>query len=122
MNKVKIMIVDDAAFMRMVLKNILTENGHEIVGEVDNGLDAVALYEQIKPDLVTMDITMPDMNGVEATKAILAKDPDANIIMLSALSQEYMVRDAIAAGAKDYILKPFKKEKVIASIEKAIGK
>jgi len=117
----KILIVDDAAFMRMMIKDVLTKNGYEIVGEAENGQEAVEKYEELKPDLVTMDITMPEMDGVTALKEIKAKDADANIIMCSAMGQQAMVIDAIQAGARDFIVKPFQADRVIEAIQKALS-
>ena len=117
----KILIVDDAAFMRMMIKDILTKNGYEVVAEAANGVEAVELYKSHQPDLVTMDITMPDMDGIEAVKQIKAIDPNAKIIMCSAMGQQSMVMDAIRAGAKDFIVKPFQAERVLEAINKVIG-
>lgn len=116
----KIIIADDAAFMRMVLKNMLERYGHEVVAEADNGLAAVEKYKENKPDLVTMDITMPDMDGIEAVQKIMSMDPNAKVIMCSAMGQQGMVLDAVKAGAKDFIIKPFQEERVISSIEKVL--
>ncbi|MCT8976147.1 response regulator [Clostridium sp. CX1] len=117
----KILIVDDAAFMRMMIKDILEKNGYEVVGEANNGIKAVELYKKEKPDVVTMDITMPDMDGIEAVKAIKAFDPAAKIIMCSAMGQQTMVMDAIKAGARDFIVKPFQPDRVLEAIKKVIG-
>ncbi|MEK4485188.1 response regulator [Psychrobacillus sp. FSL H8-0484] len=117
----RILIVDDAAFMRMMIKDILTKNGFEVVGEAADGLQAVEKYAELKPDLVTMDITMPEMDGIAALKEIKSKHPDATIIMCSAMGQQAMVIDAIQAGAKDFIVKPFQADRVIEAISKAIG-
>lgn len=117
----RILIVDDAAFMRMMIKDILTKNGYEVVGEAENGAVGVKLYKELKPDLVTMDITMPEMDGITAVKAIKKIDPDANIIMCSAMGQQMMVMEAIQAGARDFIVKPFQQERVIQAVKKAIG-
>ena len=117
----KILIVDDAAFMRMMIKDILTKNGFEVVGEAENGAQAVEKYFELSPDLVTMDITMPEMDGITALKEIKAKDASATIIMCSAMGQQAMVIDAIQAGAKDFIVKPFQADRVIEAIEKALG-
>lgn len=114
----RILITDDAAFMRMQLKNIFESLGHEVVGEAENGLVAIKLYDQLKPDLVTMDITMPEMNGVEAVKAIKKNDPNATIVMCSAMGQQQMVLEAIQAGAKDFIVKPFDQERIKQAIAK----
>lgn len=117
----RILIVDDAAFMRMMIKDILEKNGFQVVGEANNGLKAVELYKKERPDVVTMDITMPDMDGIEAVKAIKAFDPAAKIIMCSAMGQQTMVMDAIKAGARDFIVKPFQPDRVLEAIKKVIG-
>lgn len=117
----RVLIVDDAAFMRMMIKDILEKNGFEIVGEASNGLKAVEIYKAEKPDVVTMDITMPDMDGIEAVKTIKAFDPQAKVIMCSAMGQQTMVMDAIRAGAKDFIVKPFQADRVLESIKKVVG-
>lgn len=115
------MIVDDSTFLRMTIKNMVVKHGYEVVDEAENGAVAVSKYKHFKPDLVTMDITMPDMTGIEAVKAIRAIDPEANIIMCSAMGQKAMVLDAIKAGAKDFIVKPFQEDKVIQSIKKILN-
>ena len=115
-----ILIVDDAAFMRMMIKDILTKNGFEVVGEAENGAVAVEKYKELQPDLVTMDITMPDMDGIAAVREIKSIDSAAKIIMCSAMGQQAMVIDAIQAGAKDFIVKPFQPERVIEAVSKAI--
>lgn len=117
----RILITDDALFMRVTLKNILTKNGYEVVGEAANGRESVALYEQTRPDLVTMDITMPEMDGISAVKEIKKIDPAAKVIMCTAMGQKNMVMDAVAAGAKDFIVKPFHPDKVIEAVQKLIG-
>jgi len=117
----KILIVDDAAFMRMMIKDILEKNGYQVVGEANNGIKAVELYKKERPDIVTMDITMPDMDGIEAVKAIKAFDPAAKIIMCSAMGQQTMVMDAIKAGARDFIVKPFQPDRVLEAIRKVVG-
>jgi len=117
MNK-RVLVVDDAAFMRMMIKNILVDGGFEIIGEAENGRDAIDLFRELRPDLVTMDITMPEMDGIDAVKAILDIDRDAKIIMCSAMGQQAMVIDAIQAGAKDFVVKPFKPDRVLAAISK----
>lgn len=116
-----ILIVDDAAFMRMMIKEILTKNGFDVVGEANDGAEAVEKYSELKPDLVTMDITMPEMDGIVALKEIKKADPNARIIMCSAMGQQAMVIDAIQAGAKDFIVKPFQADRVIEAISKALG-
>src|SRR2546428_13648667 len=103
----KVLIVDDAAFMRMMLKNILQKGGNEVVGEAENGAVAIEKYKSLSPDFVTMDITMPVMEGIEAVKQIKGSDPDANIIMCSAMGQQALIVQSIQAGAKDFIVKPF---------------
>lgn len=118
----RILVVDDAAFMRMMIKNILTKYGYEVVGEAENGTVAVRMYEELSPDLVTMDITMPEMDGIECVKAILAKDPQANIVMVSAMGQQAMVMEAIQAGARDFIVKPFQQERILQAIERALAR
>lgn len=117
----KVLIVDDAAFMRMMIKDILQKNGFEVVGEASNGIEAVNLYKKEKPDVVTMDITMPDMDGIEAVKEIKAFDSEAKIIMCSAMGQQSMVMDAIKSGAKDFIVKPFQSDRVLEAIRKVVG-
>lgn len=114
----KVLIVDDAAFMRMLLKDIVTKAGFEVVGEATNGAEAVEKYKELKPDIVTMDITMPEMNGIEAVKKIKEIDPNAKIIMCSAMGQQAMVIEAIQAGAKDFIVKPFQPARVIEALQK----
>lgn len=116
-----ILVVDDAAFMRMMIKEILTKNGYEIVGEANDGNEAIEKYKELKPDLVTMDITMPELDGIEALKIIKKDFPEAKIIMCSAMGQQSMVIDAIQAGAKDFIVKPFQADRVIEAISKAFG-
>ncbi|GAU77487.1 response regulator [Fusibacter sp. 3D3] len=116
----RIMIVDDSTVMRMNLKKILTDVGHTIVAEAQNGKEACAQYEKYRPDLVTMDISMPVMTGVEATKAIVSKFPDAVIVMISALNQKKMVYDALKNGAKHYIIKPIDQEKVISVLNEVL--
>lgn len=117
----KIMICDDAAFMRMMIKDILTKNGYEIVAEAENGAVAVEKYPDAKPDLVLMDITMPDMDGIQALKKIKELDASANIIMCSAMGQQAMVIEAIQSGAKDFIVKPFQAERVLEAVKKVVG-
>jgi len=114
----KVLIVDDAAFMRISIKNMLTKNGYEIIGEAENGAIGVELYKELQPDIVTMDITMPEMSGLDALKEIIKTDPQAKVVMVSAMGQEAMVREAIVSGAKGFIVKPFKEEGIIAAIKK----
>ena len=117
----KILITDDALFMRVTLKNILTANGYEVAGEASNGQEAVDKYETVHPDLVLMDITMPIMDGITATRTIKLAHPDAKVVMCTAMGQKNMVIEAIQAGAKDFIVKPFQPERVLESISKLIG-
>lgn len=117
----RILIVDDAAFMRMMIKDILSKNGYQIVGEAENGRVAVEKYQELRPDLTTMDITMPEVDGISAVKEIRKIDPKANIIMCSAMGQQAMVIDAIQAGAKDFIVKPFQPDRVLEAVRKALS-
>ena len=110
----RVLIVDDAAFMRSMIRDILGKNGFEIVGEAGNGNEALRLYGELKPDLVTMDIVMPVKSGIEATREILEKYPEAKVVMCSALGQETLVIEAMEVGAKDFIVKPFKEAQVLA--------
>jgi len=113
----RIMIVDDASFMRLILKNILVDNGYEIVAEAANGEEAVRLYDIYKPDIVTMDVTMPIMDGLAATEAILEQHPYAKIIVCSAMGQRNLIMQMISAGAKDFIVKPFQGDRILAAID-----
>ncbi|OEH85607.1 two-component system response regulator [Desulfuribacillus stibiiarsenatis] len=117
----KVLIVDDAAFMRMMIKDILSKNGFTIVGEAANGEEAVERYKEHTPDIVTMDITMPEKDGIAALKDIKKINPAAKVIMCSAMGQQAMVIDAIQAGAKDFIVKPFQADRVLEAINKALG-
>jgi len=117
----RILIVDDAAFMRMMLKDIITKNEYEVAGEAENGLKAVELYKELKPDLVMMDITMPEMDGIQAVREIKKIDPQAKIIMCSAMGQQAMVIESIQAGARDFIVKPFQAEGIVEAIKKVLG-
>lgn len=116
-----ILICDDAAFMRMMIKDILSKNGYNVVGEAENGARAVEKYTELKPDLVLMDITMPEMDGIAALKKIKATDPGATVIMCSAMGQQAMVIESIQAGAKDFIVKPFQPDRVIEAVKKVVG-
>ena len=116
-----ILIVDDAAFMRMVIRDILVKAGYEVAGEAADGKEAIRLYRTLKPELVLLDITMPEMDGIDALKKIMLEDKDAKVIMCSALGQSSMVIESIQAGAKDYIVKPFQADRVIDSVKKFIG-
>ena len=114
----RVLIVDDAAFMRMMIKDILEKNGFEVIGEANNGLKAVEFYKKEKPDIVTMDITMPEMDGLEALREIKKIDPGASVVMVSALGQEARMKEAIIYGAKGFIVKPFKEEMLISALSK----
>lgn len=116
-----ILICDDAAFMRMMIKDILTKNGYNVAGEAENGARAVEKYNELKPDLVLMDITMPEMDGIQALKKIKENDPSALIIMCSAMGQQAMVIESIQAGAKDFIVKPFQADRVLEAVQKVVG-
>lgn len=117
----KILVCDDSAFMRMMLKKVLIEQGHEIIGEAGDGLEAFAAYQKLQPDLVTMDITMPRMDGIEAVKKIHEFNPLARIIMVTALGQKAIITDALKAGASDFIVKPFDLEKVATIVKKVLS-
>ena len=116
----KVLVVDDAAFMRMMIKDILRKGGYEVIGEAEDGSKAVEKFRELHPDLVTMDITMPDMDGISAVKEIRKIDPNAMIIMCSAMGQQAMVIDAIQAGAKDFVVKPFQPERVLEAVRKVL--
>ncbi len=117
----KILLVDDAAFMRMMLKNTLSQAGYTDLVEAEDGVKAVEVYTAEKPDLVFMDITMPNKDGLETLKEIKAMDPGATVVMCSAMGQETMVMDSIKSGAKDFIVKPFKPERVLSTVKKILG-
>ncbi|MBM3270239.1 MAG: response regulator [Candidatus Sericytochromatia bacterium] len=117
----RVLIVDDATVMRTVLRTILTKNGYEIAGEAADGDDAIRVYGEVKPDVVTMDIIMPKMTGIQALQAILATDPTARIIMCTADNSREMVINSLKAGAKDYVIKPFSVERLLEAIKKAVG-
>lgn len=117
----KILLVDDAAFMRKMIKDVLSKSGYTELYEAVDGADAVEKFNEIGPDLVLMDITMPNMDGLEALKAIRAKDGNANVVMCSAMGQESMVMDAVRSGAKDFIVKPFKPERVLKTVTSILG-
>ncbi|MCI5955179.1 MAG: response regulator [Lachnospiraceae bacterium] len=116
-----ILVCDDAAFMRMMIKDILTKNGYNVAGEAENGLKAVEKYKEVTPDLVLMDITMPEMDGIQALKEIKKVDAGAKVIMCSAMGQQAMVIESIQAGAKDFIVKPFQADRVIEAVKKVVG-
>lgn len=116
-----ILICDDAAFMRMMIKDILSKNGYNVIGEAENGVKAVEKYKEVTPDLVLMDITMPEMDGIQALKEIRKVDAGAKIIMCSAMGQQAMVIESIQAGAKDFIVKPFQADRVLEAVKKVVG-
>ncbi len=118
---VNVLIVDDSPFMRAILKSIIIKDDFKLAGEAGTGSEAAALYQQVRPDLVTMDIVMPDMDGIEAVKQIRGFDPEAKIIMVSAMGQQAMVIDAIQAGARDFIIKPFQTPRVHEAIKRVLG-
>lgn len=115
--KAKILIAEDSAHMRMILKEILLRGGFDVVGEVENGKDAVEQYDQLRPDIITLDLSLPEMSGIDALKAIKAKHPKAKVVMISALGQEMQVIDAMRAGADDFFIKPLQSQRVIETLE-----
>jgi two-component system chemotaxis response regulator CheY len=117
----RVLVVDDAAFMRKVLSDALAGGGHEVVGEAANGLEAVAQFTTLHPDVTTLDITMPEKDGLEALREILAAEPGARVIMCSALGQESKVLESIKAGAKDFVVKPFQPARVLEAVNKALA-
>ena len=118
----RVLIADDASFMRQMIREIIEPEGHEVVGEATNGIEAVDLFKELSPDLVTMDIVMPKRSGIDAVKMILEDHPTACVVMCSALGQETLVMEALSAGARDFIVKPFKPDSVIATLAKVIEK
>lgn len=114
----RVLIVDDAAFMRMSIRNMLEKHGFEIVGEAENGLMAIEKYNELQPDVVTMDITMPEMDGLQALREIKKIDKGASVVMVSALGQEARMKEAIIYGAKGFIVKPFKEEMIVSALAK----
>ncbi len=117
----KVIIADDAAFMRMMLKKILEEGGYEVVAEAENGKAAIEKYRELKPDLVISDMVMPEKGGIDVIKEITEEFPDANILICSAIGQQALVIEAIQAGAKDYIVKPFEQANVLETVGKLMG-
>jgi two-component system chemotaxis response regulator CheY len=117
----RVLVVDDAAFMRKMVGDALAKGGHEVVGEAGNGVEAIAQFQSIKPDLVTLDITMPEKDGLAALAEIVAADPSARVVMCSALGQESKVLEAIKLGAKDFVVKPFQPARVIEAVDKALA-
>lgn len=114
----RVLVADDAAFMRLTIKNMLSKNGFEVVGEAENGLQAVQKCGELQPDIVTLDITMPEMTGIEALKEIMKSYPNTNVVMVSALGQEGMVKEAVMLGAKGFVVKPFKEDIIVAALSK----
>jgi two-component system chemotaxis response regulator CheY len=117
----RVLVVDDAAFMRKMVSDALSGGGHEIVGEAANGAEAVQRFQELRPDVMTLDITMPEKDGLAALKEIIAVDPGAKVVMCSALGQESKVLESIKLGAKDFVVKPFQTDRVLSAIEKALG-
>jgi two-component system, chemotaxis family, chemotaxis protein CheY len=117
----RVLVVDDAAFMRKMVTDALAKGGHEVVGEAGNGTEAVERFQELKPEVMTLDITMPEKDGLEALKEIVALDPGARVVMCSALGQESKVLEAIKAGAKDFVVKPFQADRVLEAVSKALG-
>ena len=117
----RVLVCDDAIFMRTMIRDILAQAGFEVVGEAETGAQAVERYRQLKPDLVTMDIVMPDMGGIDAVREIVKQDPDAKILMCSAMGQQALVFEAIQAGAKDFVVKPFQPSRVLEAVKRVLG-
>ncbi len=116
-----VLICDDAIFMRSMIADILKQAGFEVVGEAETGAEAVERYRELKPDLVTMDIVMPDMGGIDAVRQIVAEDPDAKVLMCSAMGQQALVIEAIQAGARDFVVKPFQPSRVLEAVQRVLG-
>lgn len=120
-NMKRVLIVDDAMFIRLALKKMLEDNQFEVVAEAQNGIEAVRMYKATKPDIVTMDLTMPEMTGIEALKAIMEFDPQAKVVMVTSMGQESKIREAIMSGAKSFIVKPFSEENILKTLNKILG-
>lgn len=116
-----VLVCDDAIFMRTMIADILTQAGYQVVGEAESGVEAVQRYQELKPDLVTMDIVMPEMGGIDAVREIVKLDPDARILMCSAMGQQALVVEAIQAGAKDFVVKPFQPARVLEAVQRLVG-
>lgn len=116
-----VLVCDDAIFMRTMISDILSQAGYEIVGEAESGVQAIERYKQLKPDLVTMDIVMPDLGGIEAVREIVKFDPAARILMCSAMGQQALVVEAIQAGARDFVVKPFQPSRVLEAVQRVLG-
>lgn len=117
----RVLVCDDAIFMRTMITDILSGAGYEVVGEAETGLQAIERYRELNPDLVTMDIVMPDMGGIEAVREIVKQDPHAKILMVSAMGQQALVVEAIQAGAKDFVVKPFQPSRVLEAVQRVLG-
>ena len=117
----RVLVCDDAIFMRTMISDILSGAGYEVVGEAESGVQAIERYRELRPDLVTMDIVMPDMGGIEAVREIIRTDPDAKILMCSAMGQQALVVEAIQAGAKDFVVKPFQPSRVLEAVQRVLG-
>jgi two-component system chemotaxis response regulator CheY len=117
----RVLVVDDAAFMRKMVSDALTQGGHEVVGEAGNGVEAIARFQELKPEVTTLDITMPEKDGISALREIIELDPAARVVMCSALGQESKVLESIKLGAKDFVVKPFQADRVLEAIGKALG-
>ena len=117
----RVLIVDDAAFMRKMLGDVLAKGGHEVIGEGANGAEAITQYQSLRPDIMTLDITMPEKDGLTALREIIAVDPAAKVVMCSALGQESKVLESIKLGAKDFVVKPFQADRVLGAVEKALS-
>jgi two-component system, chemotaxis family, chemotaxis protein CheY len=117
----RVLVVDDAAFMRKMVTDALTKGGHEVIGEAGNGAEAVARFQELRPEVMTLDITMPEKDGLEALREIISLDPTARVVMCSALGQESKVLESVKLGAKDFVVKPFQPDRVIAAVEKALA-
>lgn len=116
-----VLVCDDAIFMRAMIGDILRQAGFEVVGEAETGVQAVEKYRELKPDLVTMDIVMPDMGGIDAVRAIIAEFPNAQILMCSAMGQQALVVEAVQAGARDFVVKPFQPSRVLEAVQRVLG-
>lgn len=114
----RVLVVDDAAFMRITIKNMLSKNGFEVVGEAENGAIAIQKAQELQPDIMTLDITMPEVTGLEALKVIMKTNPKINVVMVSALGQEAMVKEAVMSGAKGFVVKPFKEDIIVSALNK----
>lgn len=116
-----VLVCDDAIFMRTMIADILTQAGYKVIGEAESGVEAVRRYRELKPDLVTMDIVMPEMGGIDAVREIIKEAPDARILMCSAMGQQALVVEAIQAGAKDFVVKPFQPARVLEAVQRLLS-